>query len=57
MIKETEFMQLYDNTIKMRLFNRDTRKFENHYHRYKTREKAEAMFDWWKTEFEVAIKN
>ena len=57
MIKETEFMQLYENTIKMRLFNKNTRKFENHYHRYKTREKAEAMFDWWKTEFEVAIKN
>jgi hypothetical protein len=57
MIKETEFMQLYDNTIKMRLFNKNTGKFENHYHRYKTREKAEAMFHWWKTEFEVAIKN
>lgn len=50
-IERTEFIQLYGNTVLMQIKHKDG-KFKNHYHRYKTREKAEQAFDWWRTEFE-----
>ena len=43
MIKECEFIQRLGKTVKMRLKNEDG-SFSNHYHRYKTEEKAEMMF-------------
>jgi hypothetical protein len=44
MIEECEFIQIIGNTVKMRLQERDG-SFKNHYHRYKTREKAERMYN------------
>lgn len=44
MIKECEFAQRIGNVVKLRLRDKDG-KFRNHWHRYKTEEKAEMMFD------------
>lgn len=43
MIQECEFAQRLGNVVKMRLRDKDG-KFRNHWHRYKTEEKAEMMF-------------
>lgn len=44
MIQECEFAQRLGNVVKLRLKDKDG-KFRNHWHRYKTEEKAEMMFD------------
>jgi len=44
MIQECEFAQRLGNVVKLRLQDKDG-KFRNHWHRYKTEEKAEMMFD------------
>ena len=44
MIEECEFVQLIGNTVKMRLKEKDG-KFRNHYHHYKTKEKALMMYN------------
>lgn len=43
MIQECEFAQRLGNVVKLRLQEEDGT-FKNHYHRYKTEEKAEMMF-------------
>lgn len=42
MISECEFCQLSCTTVKLRTYWNG--KFRTHYHRYKTREKAERMY-------------
>jgi hypothetical protein len=44
MIQECEFAQRLGNVVKLRLQEKDGT-FKNHYHRYKTEEKAEMMFN------------
>lgn len=44
MIEECEFAQRLGNVVKLRLQDKDGR-FRNHWHRYKTEEKAEMMFN------------
>lgn len=43
MIKECEFIQRIGCTVKMRLQEKDG-SFKDHYHRYKTEEKAAYMY-------------
>lgn len=44
MIEECEFAQLMGTTVKLRLKSEDG-VFRNHYHKYKSVEKAEAMYN------------
>lgn len=44
MIEECEFAQLLGRTVVLRTKDKDG-KFRTHYHRYKTVEKAEVMFN------------
>lgn len=53
MIERTEFIQLIGNTVKMQI-KHDDGKFRNHYHHYKTRNRAVTHYFWWKSEFECA---
>lgn len=43
-IERVEFAQLMGNTVKVQLKEKDGT-FKNHYHRYKTPEKAEYMYE------------
>ena len=51
-IIETEFAQRIGKTVKLHLKEKDGT-FKNHYHRYKTEEKAEHMYEI----FKKAINN
>lgn len=42
-IERVEFAQLIGNTVKVQLKDKDGN-FKNHYHRYKTPEKAKYMY-------------
>lgn len=55
-IERIEFIQLIGNTVLMQLKHKDGQ-FKNHYHRYKTREKAESMYEWWRPSFECGYKD
>jgi len=43
MIEQVEFAQRIGNTVKLHLKEKDGT-FKNHYHRYKTEDKAEYMY-------------
>lgn len=50
-ITETEFVWIIGNTVKLHLKEKDGT-FKNHYHRYKTKEKAEVMYQIFKRAIE-----
>lgn len=54
-IERTEFVQRIGNKVKLQLKHNDG-SFKNHWHIYKTEEKAKRMYEWFKEAIEEAGK-